>query len=258
MTGRRLLAAFPLLAAALVAGCGSNNSDTAQIQPPPSQNQTLSFTATATSATGPTGTTGATGPTIVTPSSGPLSVEPKVTSPGGKPPTKLIVKDLIKGSGAAVASGDTVTVNYVGVLYDNGKVFDSSWSRRQTFPTPIGVGAVIPGWDQGLIGMRVGGRRELTIPPALAYKSTGQGSIPPNATLIFVIDLLALTPASGHAVTGATVATGALGGSGSTGSTGSTTTTTTTTTATTTTTSSAASTGSTGATGSTGSTGATG
>jgi len=247
MTGRRLLAAaFPLLAAAVVAGCGSNSSDTAQIQSPPSQMQSLSFTATSTSTT--TTPTGATGPTIVTPASGKLSVEPKITSPGGKPPTKLIVRDLIKGTGAAAAKGDTITVNYVGALYSNSKVFDSSWSRHQTFPTPLGEGAVIPGWDQGLVGMRVGGRRELIIPPALAYKSTGQGAIPPNATLIFIVDLLALTPASGATgVTGATVAPGALGSTGASGSTG-----------TSGSSGATASTGTTGATGSTGAAGSTG
>ena len=112
----------------------------------------------------------------------------------------------------------------MGALYSNGNVFDASWNRKTTFPTPLGSGAVIKGWDEGLVGMRVGGRRELIIPPALAYGKGGQGPIPGNATLIFVIDLLGLTPPSGATgVSGATVASGALSGAtGATGSTGST------------------------------------
>ena len=122
----------------------------------------------------------------------------------------------------AAVKGDTITVNYVGALYKGGKVFDASWLRKQTLPTPLGVAAVIPGWDQGLVGMRVGGRRELIIPPALAYKAAGSPpAIPGNATLIFIIDLLAVTPPSGAtAPTGATVAAGATAATGATGATG--------------------------------------
>jgi len=227
MRRRSLLAAGPVIAAAVLAGCGgANTSDTALIQPPPSQSQTLSFTATSTSTTTTPANTGTTGPTIVTPRTGKLSKAPKVTIPKGSAPTALVTKDLIKGTGALAASGDTITVNYVGELFSNGKVFDASWSRGQTFTTPLGVGAVIPGWDKGLVGMRVGGRRELIIPPALGYGKTGQGTIPANATLIFIIDLLAVQPFSGSTgVTGATVAPGALGSTGSTGSTGTTSTT---------------------------------
>jgi peptidylprolyl isomerase len=221
---RYALAACPLLAAAaVIAGCGSNNADTANIQPPPSQTQTLTFTATNTNSSS-TGPTGATGPTIVTPKTGKLSVQPKITVPSGRAPTKLVTRDLIEGTGAYAQTGDTITVNYVGALYKNGKVFDASWNRNQTFTTPLGAGAVIPGWDQGLVGMRVGGRRLLIIPPNLAYGTTGSGSaIPPNSTLIFIVDLLAVSPGAGSTgVTGATVASGALGTTGSTGSTGAT------------------------------------
>ena len=84
-----------------------------------------------------------------------------------------------------------MTVNYVGVLYKTGKVFDASWKHNETFSFELGAGEVIRGWEQGVVGMRVGGRRELIIPSKLAYGSTGSGSnIPPNATLIFVVDLL--------------------------------------------------------------------
>ena len=123
-----------------------------------------------------------------------LSHKPTVTLPKGPPPSQLVVKDLIKGSGTSAAANGTVTVNYVGVLYNTGKQFDSSWSRNQPFTTPLSAGSVIPGWVQGIPGMRVGGRRELTIPPALAYGKAGSGStIPPNSTLVFVVDLLSVS-----------------------------------------------------------------
>ena len=222
MSRRPLVLAVPIVAIAALAGCGSSSPDTASIVSPPAQSQTLTFTATSTS-TAPTGPTGATGPRIVTPKSGRLSVEPKITVPKTAAPTKLVRKDLIAGTGAVAQAGDTITVNYVGALYKDGKVFDASWTRGQTFATPLGQGAVIAGWDQGLVGMRVGGRRELIIPPALGYGKTGQGTIPANATLIFIIDLLAVQPFSGATgVTGATVAPGALGSTGATGTTGAT------------------------------------
>jgi peptidylprolyl isomerase len=111
----------------------------------------------------------------------------------GAAPAKLVVKDLIKGKGAVAVAGSQVTVQYVGVDYKTGKQFDASWDRGQPFPFQLGAGGVIPGWDQGVVGMRVGGRRQLTIPPKLAYGPQGQPpDIGPNATLVFVIDLLAV------------------------------------------------------------------
>lgn len=104
-------------------------------------------------------------------------------------PDKLKIEDLKKGTGKEAKSGDTVTVQYVGKL-ENGTVFDSSYTRKQPFTTQIGTGQVIAGWDQGIPGMRVGGKRRLTIPPSLGYGDQGQGAIPPNATLIFEIELL--------------------------------------------------------------------
>jgi FKBP-type peptidyl-prolyl cis-trans isomerase len=221
MPSRHLLVPA-LLAAGVIAGCGSsNNSDTAHIQAPPSASQTLTYSATATSSSTATTPAVAT-PTIVTPKSGPLSKEPTIKVPKGAAPKTLVKLDLITGTGAAAAAGDTITVNYKGALYSNGKVFDASWLRKQTFSTPLGVGSVIAGWDQGLVGMRVGGRRELIIPPPLAYKAAGSPpTIPPNATLIFIIDLLAVTPPNGAtARTGATVAAGATAATGATGATG--------------------------------------
>ena len=116
---------------------------------------------------------------------------PKVTVPQGAPPAELEIKELEAGTGAEAKAGDKVTVQYVGVNYKNGKEFDSSWSRNEPFPFTLGAGEVIPGWDQGVEGMKVGSRRELVIPPELAYGEAGASpSIPPNETLIFVIDLL--------------------------------------------------------------------
>ena len=117
--------------------------------------------------------------------------KPEVTVPQGAPPKKLEVKEIEAGSGAEAKAGDKVTVQYVGVNYKNGKEFDSSWSRNEPFSLKLGAGEVIPGWEQGIEGMKVGGRRELIIPPELAYGETGYPpSIAPNETLVFVIDLL--------------------------------------------------------------------
>jgi peptidylprolyl isomerase len=117
--------------------------------------------------------------------------KPKVEVPGGAPPAQLETEDLEAGSGAEAKSGDQVTVQYVGVLYKNGKEFDSSWSRNEPFSFTLGAGEVIPGWEQGVEGMRKGGRRELVIPPELGYGDAGfPPSIPPDETLVFVIDLV--------------------------------------------------------------------
>jgi peptidylprolyl isomerase len=130
--------------------------------------------------------------TTATPTSGPLSKKPVVTVPKGPPPKQLVIKDLIPGTGQTAQPGKTITVNYVGVLYKTGKEFDSSWSRNQPFTTALSNGSVISGWVKGLTGMKVGGRRELIIPPSLAYGNKQSGSIPPNSTLIFVVDLLSV------------------------------------------------------------------
>ncbi len=112
-------------------------------------------------------------------------------SPSGPSATTLGVVDLVVGNGATAASGDTLTVHYLGTL-TNGAKFDSSYDRNQPFTFRLGVGQVIAGWDQGLPGMRVGGRRKLTIPPALGYGNQAAGSIPPNSTLVFEVELLSI------------------------------------------------------------------
>lgn len=119
--------------------------------------------------------------------------KPKVTVPDGPPPKKLEVKDLKEGSGKAVKSGDSVTMDYVGVSYSTKKEFDSSFTSGQPFDFTLGQGAVIAGWDEGIVGMKVGGQRELIIPPGQAYGAQGRPpSIKPNETLVFVVDLLAI------------------------------------------------------------------
>ena len=116
--------------------------------------------------------------------------KPKIPKPSGTPPANLIFDDVVPGSGTAAKTGDKVAVDYVGVSWSTGKEFDSSWKRKQTFPFTLGQGAVIRGWDQGVVGMKVGGRRMLVIPPDLAYGANGSPpSIGPNETLVFVIDL---------------------------------------------------------------------
>jgi peptidylprolyl isomerase len=135
---------------------------------------------------------GATSTTVSVPKVPPqLSQKPVVTVPKGPAPSNLVTKDLIPGTGPVAQAGQTVTVNYVGVLYKTGKEFDSSWKRNQPFTTSLATGSVISGWVKGIPGMRVGGRRELIIPASLAYGAKGQPpTIPPNSPLVFVVDLI--------------------------------------------------------------------
>lgn len=121
------------------------------------------------------------------------SAKPEVTVPDSPPPTELVVNDLKEGTGDAAEPGDFLEMNYVGVSYSTKKEFDSSYDRGQPFGFPLGAGRVIKGWDQGVVGMKVGGRRELIIPPALGYGAAGAGAdIAPNETLIFVIELVSI------------------------------------------------------------------
>jgi peptidylprolyl isomerase len=120
-----------------------------------------------------------------------LSKKPKVTVPSGVSPNKFAFLEIVEGDGPVAKSGDKVTVQYVGVGFDSEKEFDSSWSRDEPFSFTLGGGEVIKGWDKGVEGMKVGGRRELLIPGNLAYGAAGSPpAIGPNETLIFVIDLL--------------------------------------------------------------------
>jgi len=174
--------------AAAIAGCGSssesssitvgNESDVTSV--PTATSEKTSSTASSSTST-----------TAKTPTSGPLSSKPKVPATSGAAPKTLVTKEIIKGTGPEAKAGDSVTVNYVGVLFHGGKEFDASWKRNEPFTFALGNGQVIKGWDQGVAGMKVGGRRELIIPSELAYGKTGSPpTIPANAPLVFVVDLL--------------------------------------------------------------------
>jgi peptidylprolyl isomerase len=116
--------------------------------------------------------------------------KPVVTIPDGPPPGELVIEDIEIGDGTEAVAGQPVNVHYVGVSWSTGAEFDSSWDRDEFFQFPLGSGHVISGWDQGVVGMRVGGRRRLTIPPHLGYGARGAGGvIGPDETLVFVVDL---------------------------------------------------------------------
>ena len=116
---------------------------------------------------------------------------PEIDFPEGPPPADLEIVDLTEGDGAEIAAGRTAVVHYVGVAYSTGEEFDASWNRGQPFSFPLGAGNVIAGWDRGVAGMKVGGRRRLVIPPDLAYGDRGAGAlIGAGETLIFVVDLV--------------------------------------------------------------------
>jgi peptidylprolyl isomerase len=117
--------------------------------------------------------------------------KPDVTVPDNEPPTDLVVIDEVVGEGAEASAGDQVSVHYVGVSWSTGEQFDASWDRMEPFRFGLGAGQVITGWDEGVAGMKVGGRRTLHIPPHKGYGARGAGGvIKPNETLIFVVDLL--------------------------------------------------------------------
>lgn len=169
---QRLLLIFGVCLALSIAGCGSNDSTT----------DSGSTAASTEEAAAPKET-----------ESSNKKTKPKVTVPKGAPPNSLVTEDLEEGTGAVAKAGDAVTVQYVGVNYKSGKEFDASWDRGEPFTFTLGAGEVIPGWDQGVEGMKVGGRRELIIPPELGYGTAGAPpAIPPNETLVFVVDLEAV------------------------------------------------------------------
>ena len=117
--------------------------------------------------------------------------KPEIDFPDGPPPSDLEITEITEGDGAEAESGKTVHVHYVGVAHSTGEEFDASYNRGEPLQFRLGIGQVISGWDQGVQGMKVGGRRKLVIPPHLAYGARGAGgAIKPNETLIFVVDLL--------------------------------------------------------------------
>ncbi|CUU56976.1 peptidylprolyl isomerase [Frankia sp. CcI49] len=119
--------------------------------------------------------------------------KPEIDFVDPTPPTDLVVQDITEGTGAEATAGQTVSVHYVGVAHSSGEEFDASYNRGQPFRFRLGAGQVISGWDQGVQGMKVGGRRQLVIPPHLGYGARGAGGqIKPNETLVFVVDLLSV------------------------------------------------------------------
>ncbi len=117
--------------------------------------------------------------------------KPQVEIPAGEaPPSTLVTDDLVEGDGEEARAGQSVQVHYVGVAWSTGRQFDASWDRGQPFTFALGRGQVIKGWDQGVAGMKVGGRRKLTIPPSMGYGKRGAGPIAGDETLVFVVDLL--------------------------------------------------------------------
>ncbi|HVM54337.1 MAG TPA: FKBP-type peptidyl-prolyl cis-trans isomerase [Acidimicrobiales bacterium] len=120
-----------------------------------------------------------------------LDRKPTVEIPAGDPPAELGVEDLVVGDGSEATAGNDVVVHYVGVAWSTGEQFDASWDRDDSFVFSLGRGQVIKGWDDGVQGMRIGGRRRLTIPPHLGYGDRGAGGvIKGGETLVFVVDLL--------------------------------------------------------------------
>jgi peptidylprolyl isomerase len=197
------------VAALGTAACGESDKTTSTVVAPPAAPAatntvvqpdvtvtTPTSTATTVTATTPATTKPATPATPATPGSisKDLKKKPAIPKPKAKkPPKTLVVKDIVKGTGKTAKAGDALTVQYVGVDYKTAKQFDASWDGGQPFQFQLGAQMVIPGWDQGVAGMKVGGRRELIIPPDLAYGPQGQPpAIAPNATLIFVIDLVSI------------------------------------------------------------------
>jgi peptidylprolyl isomerase len=193
-TASAVLAALALTAAA---GCGGDEEEAAS---------SAAGTATATTEETPT-TPAETAPAEASPSesegagatggseiSTDLKTKPEIPARSGARPTELETNDIVRGKGPAAKAGDTVQVRYVGVFYESGEQFDASWDRGpETFDFPLGAGMVIPGWDQGVEGMRVGGRRELVIPAELAYADAPPPGFPADADLVFVVDLVGIS-----------------------------------------------------------------
>ena len=121
----------------------------------------------------------------------PSTTKPEIDFPGDVAPADLVIEDLALGDGPEAKAGDSISAHYVGVSHATGEEFDASWNRGSPLEFRLGVGQVIKGWDLGIVGMKVGGRRKLTIPPDLAYGDRGAGAaIKPGETLIFVVDLV--------------------------------------------------------------------
>ena len=174
------LTAF-ILVALLVAACGSQPQDSRDSAAPPPAGETTTEANT-------------TPEPSKAPSDGKISKDveekPEIPKPSGSPPSALKIEDIVKGKGKAAKKGDDVAMQYVGVAFSTGEEFDASWDRGEPFEFTLGNGDVIAGWDEGIVGMKEGGRRKLTIPAEQAYGAQGSPpAIGPNETLVFVVDL---------------------------------------------------------------------
>jgi len=172
-----------LALAVVAAGCGKG-ATVADVN----GSTTATSTSTESSASSDKSSDSSSGKTVQPKVSGSLGSKPELSDASGDPPSKMVEKDIKVGTGKTAKSGDEVTVNYVGHNWSNNEEFDTSWGK-QAFTFTLGQGQVIKGWDEGVEGMKEGGRRLLIIPPDLGYGAQGQGSIPANETLIFVVDL---------------------------------------------------------------------
>lgn len=172
-----------IVAAFVVAGCGDDNNDESA--------DTGTTTEQVTEETGATEDSGATEEPGKPPKvSGSTDEAPEIADAEGAPPEELVIKDIKKGDGKTAKAGDSVKVQYLGKNWSNNEQFDASWDRGEAFVFDLGAGNVIAGWDEGVAGMKEGGRRLLIIPPDMGYGPQGSPpSIPPNETLIFVVDL---------------------------------------------------------------------
>jgi peptidylprolyl isomerase len=181
MKSKAILLIAVLALAAFVAGCGSDGATYSDINTDSSQQASDDSSSSSDSSD-------SSGKTTLPKVSGGAGEKPELGDASGDPPTEMVQKDLTKGSGKAAKDGDEVEVNYVGHNWSNNAEFDTSWGKT-AFKFTLGQGQVIKGWDQGVVGMKEGGRRLLIIPPDLGYGDQGQGEIPANETLIFVVDL---------------------------------------------------------------------
>ncbi|MGJ0118033.1 FKBP-type peptidyl-prolyl cis-trans isomerase [Williamsia sp. MIQD14] len=185
----------------VLAGCGDDSSDSASASTSATATASATETADATDgaaqATTPaaaprSGTPGSAGIPAITENATDTSKEAKIAAGTGTPSADLLIADLVAGNGKVAASGDTVNVRYTGALYANGEVFDASWKSGDA-PVEFPLDQVVPGFAQGIEGMKIGGRREIVIPPALGYGASDSGPIPGGSTLVFVVDLVGIS-----------------------------------------------------------------
>lgn len=187
------------VAVSVAAACGDSDSSDASSSSAATTTAAADATDTAaaettTPAAAPpsSGVSGSAGIPAITENSTDLKKEPIIGVGGANPPAGLVISDLVTGEGRTAAATDTVNVQYTGALYSNGKVFDGTWQRGGE-PTSFSLAEVVPGFTQGITGMKIGSRREIVIPPALGYGDQTSGPIPGGSTLVFVVDLVSIS-----------------------------------------------------------------